>query len=68
MIDFDKEKERLKKEISELEKFISTLKQKLNNQQFLTKAPKSEVERTKELYQLNIEKLNKLKKVLGDLE
>jgi valyl-tRNA synthetase len=68
MIDFDKEKERLKKEISELEKFISTLQQKLNNQQFLTKAPKSEVERTKELYQLNIEKINKLKKILTDIE
>jgi len=68
MIDFDKEKERLKKEISELEKFISTLQQKLNNQQFLTKAPKTEVERTKELYQLNIEKLNKLRKVLTDIE
>jgi valyl-tRNA synthetase len=68
MIDFDKEKERLKKEISELEKFISTLQQKLNNQQFLTKAPNTEVERTKELYQLNIEKINKLRKVLTDIE
>jgi len=68
IIDFNKEKQRIEKEIAEIEKFVSILQQKLNNEQFLTKAPKTEVEKTKVMYQLNIEKLNKLKKVLIDLE
>ena len=39
LVDFDKEKERIKKELSQIEKEISRAKNKLSNQGFLAKAP-----------------------------
>ncbi|MDW8056548.1 MAG: valine--tRNA ligase, partial [Elusimicrobiota bacterium] len=67
IIDFEKEQQRLKKEIEETEKFISEINKKLNNQEFQTKAPESEVNKVKEKYQLAVQKLNNLKKHLQEI-
>lgn len=68
VIDFEKEKLRLKKEYTELEKFINSLEQKLANEQFITKAPKEEVEKIKEKHRLSKESLEKLKQFISNLE
>ncbi|MFN3550469.1 MAG: class I tRNA ligase family protein, partial [Endomicrobiia bacterium] len=67
IIDFEKEKQRLKKEIEETEKFFVSLEQKLNNSEFLTKAPKQEVEKIKEKYILTKEKIEKIKHYYQEL-
>ena len=47
-LDPEKEKARIKKEIENLEKLINGIKNKLNNKQFIEKAPREIVEREKE--------------------
>ncbi len=61
LIDLEVEKSRLQKEITRLEGQITGLNKKLDNKQFLTKAPKNVVEQEKEKRDNNIEKLDKLK-------
>ncbi len=67
IIDFEKEKKRLKKELEETEKFFILFEQKLNNSEFLAKAPKEEVERIKEKYLLTKEKIEKIKSYYKEL-
>lgn len=62
-VDEAKEKERLVKEKENLEKMIANLKVRLNNNEFVAKAPKNIVDaETKKLndYILDLEKVNKL--------
>ncbi len=67
LIDFEKEKQRIKKEIEETEKFVKTLEAKINNENFIKKAPKEEVEKTQQKYKLALEKLNKLNHYLSEI-
>ncbi|MCX7911294.1 MAG: hypothetical protein N2505_06945, partial [Endomicrobia bacterium] len=67
IIDLEKEKNRIKKEIEETEKFYIALEEKLKNIDFLNKAPQSEVEKIKEKHLLMKEKIEKLKKYYQDL-
>lgn len=64
-IDFEKEKERLKKEVENLEKYIKTLKSKLDNKSFIENAPEQVVKTEKENLK-NSE--NKLKEYLKSLD
>ncbi len=48
LVDFGKEKERIQKELSNIESEISRAKNKLNNQGFLAKAPAQLIEEEKQ--------------------
>ena len=61
LLDFEEEKKRLRKEIGKIEKDLEGSRRKLNNEQFLGKAPAEIVEEVKGKVQamtLKIEKLN----------
>ncbi len=60
IIDLGKEKERLKKEIGELESFIKRTEKQLSMKGFLDKAPEKVVEKTKEKKERLSNKYNKL--------
>jgi valyl-tRNA synthetase len=60
-INFDKEKERIEKEIKKLNEANIKLKEMLDNKDFLTKAPKEEVEKIRQKIFENDTKLSKLK-------
>jgi len=62
LIDIQTERARLTKEVTRIERQLVSLNQKLNNQDFLQKAPKEVVEREKrrkEEYEMTLEKLQK---------
>ncbi|MFO7932080.1 MAG: valine--tRNA ligase [Thermodesulfobacteriota bacterium] len=61
VIDFSKEIMRLDKEIAKLDKEMQGLSKKLENQGFLSKAPESVIEKVKNQYNENAEKIEKLK-------
>ena len=68
LIDFEKEKVRVRKEISRLESFLTAVEKKLSNRKFLDNAPDQVVqnERNKQSdAQVNLEKM---KTILADLE
>lgn len=60
-VDEKKEKERIKKEVERLQKIISGIEGRLNNEEFVAKAPKEVVEKEKE-------KLKNLMAEMGKLE
>jgi len=59
-INFDKEKERIEKEIRKLKEANIRLKEMIDNKDFLTRAPKEEVEKIKQRISENNLKLSKL--------
>jgi len=61
VIDFAKESKRLEKEIGKLDKEIRTLSQKLENENFVSKAPAEVIEKTRNQYAEYLEKQEKLK-------
>ncbi|MBU1055394.1 MAG: valine--tRNA ligase [Proteobacteria bacterium] len=65
IIDFSKEKERLEKELTKLKNEISGLIKKLNNEDFLKKAPDDVVEKVKDKHSLV---LAKQQKIISNLE
>ncbi len=67
MIDVTAEKDRLEKEITKVEKEISKISGKLNNQDFLEKAPDVVIEENKSRLQDEQSKLEKLATALGRL-
>ena len=67
VIDVTAETDRLKKEITKVEKEISKISGKLNNQGFLEKAPDVVIEENKSRLQDEQSKLEKLKTALGRL-
>ena len=67
LIDLDKEKERLQKEIQSKQKFLKGLVAKLKNKSFVDNAPEAIVEQQKQRQQEEQENLNKLEKQLQDL-
>ncbi|MCX7845167.1 MAG: valine--tRNA ligase [Dictyoglomaceae bacterium] len=56
LIDLEKEREKVGKEIRDLEKIIKSLETRLNNPSFIEKAPSDVVEKEKERYREFIEK------------
>ncbi|PLV60464.1 valine--tRNA ligase [Thermotoga sp. KOL6] len=68
LIDFDKEKERLKQNMEKFRKEIDRLEKKLSNKDFLEKAPEDVVEETKEKLNTYKERLSRLESILKDLE
>lgn len=68
LIDFEKEKERLKQNMEKIKKEIDRLEKKLSNKDFLEKAPEEVVEETKERLESNRERLERLESILKDLE
>lgn len=67
LVDVDKEKARLEKEIANLDKFLNRLNEKLTNEEFLKSAPPAIVEKEKSRQKEIREKLNKLKEQLKEL-
>ena len=65
LIDFDLERKRLQKRIDEIESHLEVLSQKLNNKDFLNRAPENVVKREKEKREEMSEELNKM---LSNLE
>jgi valyl-tRNA synthetase len=62
LIDVEVEKARLKKEIDRLSGMLNGIRNKLNNDSFVAKAPKDVVEKEKEkqaTFEMNLEKLQK---------
>jgi valyl-tRNA synthetase len=64
MVDLGKEKERIKKEIEEVKKYIATLEKKLSNKEFVDRAPKPVVEAEKGKLDGAKEKMGKLEEQL----
>ncbi|MFC1512417.1 valine--tRNA ligase [bacterium] len=67
LIDIDKEKERLKKEVNNAEQEIERLNKKLANKNFLERAPKQEIEKAKTKHDMAESRLEKLKQNLNDI-
>ncbi len=68
IIDFDKEKERIDKEINRLENFLRSINGKLQNQKFLENAPDEVVENERNKKSDTETNLQKLKAILADFE
>ncbi len=68
IIDFDKEKERIDKEINRLENFLRSINGKLQNQKFLENAPEEVVENERNKKSDTETNLQKLKAILADFE
>lgn len=67
-IDVEKEKNRLQKEIANVEPFVKSLRAKLSNQSFVDNAPKQVVENERKKLQEAEEKLDKLQSQLENLK
>lgn len=67
LIDIEVEKERLSKEIKKLEEKLISIDKKLNNRNFLNKAPKQVVENTENKRKDFFQKVKKLRKNLASL-
>lgn len=68
VVDFDKEKERLKKEIGTIESYVKGLEKKLANKEFVKNAPEAVVEAEKKKLAEAQEKLAKLESQLENLK
>ena len=60
LIDFDLERNRLQKRIDKIESHLEVLSKKLNNKDFLNRAPENVVQREKEKRAEMYEELNKM--------
>jgi valyl-tRNA synthetase len=68
MIDLDQERERLRKEIQQKEDFLESVEKKLNNPQFVTKAPDEVVEKERKKKKDATAELERLRDNLDDLQ
>jgi len=68
MIDLAQERERLRGEIEEKEGFLESVEQKLNNPQFVNKAPDAVVDRERQKREDAMAELKRLEDNLSDLE
>ncbi|HMB65788.1 MAG TPA: hypothetical protein VKO42_02830, partial [Patescibacteria group bacterium] len=67
-IDKEKEKQRLAKQTEELQKILRSSEAKLNNDDFLQKAPGSVVNKEKQKYEEAREELKRLQKKQEEIE
>ena len=68
MIDLDQERDRLRKEIEQKEDFLGSVEKKLNNHQFVTKAPDEVVEKERKKKEDALAELERLRANLEDVE
>ncbi len=68
MIDLEVERERLRKESSQKEKFLQGVQQKLRNEQFVSRAPADVIERERRKEQDAIAELQRLRAHLEELQ
>jgi valyl-tRNA synthetase len=68
LVDVEKEKTRLKKEIENIKKFITGLKSRLENKDFISKAPKQIIDQQKESLSRKENELQELRKHLKSLK
>lgn len=68
LIDIEKEKAKTEKDIEDVEKYLSRINAQLENKQFLSKAPESEVLKRKKTKRHNEAKLEQLKNHLSKLK
>jgi len=68
LIDIDMEKARLEKEIQKLEAEIGKSSQKLKNKNFIERAPAEVINKEREKYNSNSEKLERVKEILKGLD
>ena len=68
LIDTTKEKEKAKKEIANIEKFVAGLKFRLKDKAFVSKAPKNIIDQQKETLAKKEAELSELKKHLSSLK
>ncbi len=61
IIDFEKETQRLEKEMNKIAKELAGVSRKLQNEDFLNKAPEDVVKKVKEKHDMLVEKQNKLR-------
>ena len=67
MIDLEIERERLQKEIDQKEEFVVRIQRKLQNRQFVTKAPADVVDRERKKEADTVAELKRLRAILEDL-
>lgn len=67
LIDLEKERERIEKEIDRLEGFLKSIKGKLNNDGFVNNAPEDVVQRERDKKEDTETNLRKLKDILAEL-
>jgi valyl-tRNA synthetase len=67
MIDLDKERERLEKEIAQKEGFLSGVRKKLANENFVSRAPEAVVEKERQKLEDTTAELDRLRANLADL-
>ena len=67
-IDVDAEKERLSKELENLDRVTTGIEARLNNEAFISKAPEEVVQGTRDQLAINLEKRVKLEKLLAGLK
>jgi len=67
IIDKEKEKKNLRKEIGEIKKYLKQIKSKIDNKNFIANAPIAVVEKEKNKYNENEKKLKKLEEKLNSL-
>ena len=68
LIDFEKERERLHKEIDRLTNFLSSVEKKLSNDKFVNNAPEEVVQNERKKQSDARINLEKMQTILGDLE
>lgn len=68
VLDFEKEKKRLRKELEQNEQFLKTIKVKLQNQKFVSSAPEEIVQKEKEKLTFQKEKIQKIKAFIKTIE
>ncbi len=68
VIDLDKERERIEKEINRLEGFLQSVEGKLNNKQFIDNAPEEVVQREHDKQADTVGSIKKLREILSDIE
>jgi len=68
LVDVEKEKARVEKEIANIEKFVAGLKSRLENNDFVSKAPKNVIDQQKESLAKKEAELVELKKHLSSLK
>ncbi|MEA2007033.1 MAG: valine--tRNA ligase [Patescibacteria group bacterium] len=67
IVDFEKEKKRLQKELEKSESFAKTIATKLQNEKFTSSAPKEIVDKEKEKAKQQEEKIEKIQKFIKSL-
>lgn len=67
VIDVEKEKARLQNELASLEKLQGSLRKKIGNEKFMSKAPEQIIAKTKEKVSANQEKIKKIMEFIASL-